>query len=163
MEQEVKKENYQVCATLDIENVYETLTNPLLDLMSLQKDIQENVYGYNFEKLRQMPLSEMKLFFDMNYHAIQDELREVYQALGGVKDGIGSAVWKKWKKDHAKSYQMPFHEMSLDDRKELMFELVDIQHFLFNMMIAVGMTPEILTNMYFAKNKENRNRQLKGY
>jgi hypothetical protein len=42
-------------------------------------------------------------------------------------------------------------------------ELIDIQHFLFNMMLAVGMTPDELFNYYFSKNKENRLRQKRGY
>jgi hypothetical protein len=58
---------------------------------------------------------------------------------------------------------MKFSDMSPNDLKELKMELIDIQHFLFNMMLAVGMTPDELFNYYFSKNKENRLRQKRGY
>lgn len=131
--------------------------------MTLQKDIQENVYGYDFQKLQGGSLEDMRKFFDWNYHAIQDELREVFQALGGSRDGIGSGVWKPWKGSYKKIGEMKFSEMTPSDLKELKMELIDIQHFLFNMMLAIGMTPEETYNYYFAKNEENRNRQKRGY
>lgn len=152
------------CKDLEIEDVFSSSKNTLDDLMSLQKDIQENVYGYNFKKMREQSLDDFRKFFDWNYHSIQDELRETFDALGGVKDGIGNAVWKPWKKAyHEKAPRMKFSEMSEGDLKELKMELVDIQHFLFNMMLAVGMDAKELMNYYFSKNMENRNRQKNNY
>jgi phosphoribosyl-ATP pyrophosphohydrolase len=152
------------CAHLEVEDVFTESQNTLADLYNLQKDIQENVYGYNFEELRENPLNEFRQFFDWNYHAIQDELRETFDALGGIKDGIGNGVWKPWKKSyHEKAPEMSFNSLSESDKKELQMELIDIQHFLFNMMLASGLTPADLMNMYFAKNKENRERQKRGY
>lgn len=152
------------CKDLVVEDLYSKSKNTLADLYNLQKDIQENVYGYNFEAMREMDLLQFRQFFDWNFHAISDELREVFDALGGIKDGIGNAVWKPWKKDHTeKAPNMKFSDMSKNDLKELKMELIDIQHFLFNMMLAVGMTPEELFNYYFSKNAENRNRQKRGY
>jgi len=152
------------CAHLEVEDVFNESKNTLADLYNLQKDIQENVYGYNFEELRNKPLNEFRQFFDWNYHAIQDELRETFDALGGIKDGIGNGVWKPWKKVyHEKAPNMTFESLTDDDKKELQMELIDIQHFLFNMMLAAGLTPSDLMNMYFAKNKENRERQKRGY
>jgi len=58
---------------------------------------------------------------------------------------------------------MTFNDLSDSDKKELQMELIDIQHFLFNMMLAAGLNPQDLMNMYFAKNKENRERQKRGY
>lgn len=157
-------QNFQSCAHLEVEDVFSKSENTLEDLYNLQKDIQENVYGYDFEALRAAPLPEMRKFFDWNYHAIQDEMRETFDALGGIKDGIGNAVWKPWKKAyHEKAPTMTFNEMSDSDKKELWMELIDQQHFLFNMMIASGMTAQDLMNLYFAKNKENRDRQNRGY
>jgi hypothetical protein len=159
--------NYQECAKLKIENKFkenkESGIDNLTALMNLQKSIQENVYGYNFEKLHNGSLKELKEFIDWNESAIQDELREMYNALGGIKDGIGNAVWKPWKKDHVKAETMTLKEMSESDKLELMFEVIDLQHFLWNLAWAVGLTPESFVNLYFAKNKENIDRQKRGY
>lgn len=54
------------CADLPIVDLFSESTNSLQDIMELQKDIQENVYGYNFEELRNQPIEEMRKFFDWN-------------------------------------------------------------------------------------------------
>lgn len=164
---EEKTQNFQECANLQVEDIYNDNINEGIDnltsLMNLQKTIQEDVYGYNYKKLQEGPLNKLKEFIDWNESAIQDELREMYNALGGIKDGIGNAVWKPWKKDFAKAEQMCLNDLSESDKLELMYEIIDIQHFLWNISWAVGLTPETFTNLYFAKNKENINRQKRGY
>ncbi len=157
-------ENFQECAHLEVEDVFSGSSNTLADLLNLQKDIQETVYGYNFTELQEGSLTKLREFFDWNYHAIQDELRETFAALGGVKDGVGNGVWKPWKKAYtAVVPNMSYSALSDGDKKELKMELIDIQHFLFNLMLAVGITPAELMNLYFAKNKHNRARQKNGY
>lgn len=159
---ENKQENFQQCSHLEIEDVFSNSTNTLEDLYNLQKNIQETVYGYDFEALRNAPLPKMREFFDWNYHAIQDELREMFNALGGMSDGIGNGVWKPWKASYkTKAPNMNFNDLSERDKKELWMEIIDIQHFVFNLMIASDMTAKDLMNFYYAKNIENRNRQLK--
>ena len=157
------------CKDLEIENLYSESKNTLHDLFTLQKDIQENVYGYDFEFMRSQPISAMKEFFMWNTHAQVDEAHETMDALGGIHDGIGNAVWKPWKKRHEETKSvftlipMTFNDLSGRDRIELKMELIDELHFLFNKMHAAGMTTEELFNYYFAKNKENRDRQKRGY
>lgn len=157
-----------ICKDLEIEDLYSKSPNTLNDLYMLQKDIQENVYHYNFEYMRSQPLSAMKDFFAWNSHAQVDEIHEAMDALGGIHDGIGSAVWKPWKADHHKTKAfspdvMTFNNHTERDVKELKMELIDELHFLFNKMHAVGMTSDELFNFYYAKNKENRDRQERGY
>lgn len=156
--------NFQECAQLNVEDVYSKSANTLADLYLLQKDIQENVYKYSFSELQNGPLNKMREFFDWNYHGLQDELREVFSALGGMKDGIAAGVWKPWKKDYKeKAPLMKYSDLSNNDVLELKYELIDCQHFLFNMMLAAGITPQELMNLYFAKNMENRDRVKRGY
>jgi hypothetical protein len=152
------------CKDLLVENDYVKSTNHLDKLMTLQKNTQEGVYGYDFSN---MTLGEIKDFWLWNTRAIDDEISEAYDALGGVSnDGvnsIGNAVWKPWKSNHKKAYEMKISDLSEDDQKELKMELVDIQHFIFNLMISVGMQPEELYNYYISKNKENIRRQENNY
>lgn len=157
--------NFNACAQLDIEDVYSTIVDnnkndTLGNLMALQKDIQESVYGYDFSKMRDK-ISSLKEFFDMNYHAIQDELRETYTALTGIHSHPNA--WKPWKKTHKIAMDKSFNDLSEEEKKELRMELVDIFHFFLNCCIAVDMSPEMLFNYYHAKNIENKNRQKKGY
>lgn len=152
-----------VCSNLEIEDLYTKSTNSLNDLFMLQKDIQENVYGYNFNELREGSMTDFTKFIFWNVQAQHSEIQEGLDALGGIKDGIGSGAWKPWKKTNKLLPEMKFNEMSNPDKIELKMEYIDELHFLFNKMHAVGMTTEELFNMYFAKNKENRDRQQRGY
>lgn len=152
------------CKDLPVENDYEKSTHHLEFLMTLQKSTQEGVYGYDFKNLS---LGQIKDFWLWNTRAIDDEISEAYDALGGISNNgqtsIGNAVWKPWKSNHKKAYELKVSDLSEEDQKELKMELVDIQHFLFNMMISVGMTAEELYNYYVSKNKENIRRVNSGY
>ena len=65
-------------------------------------------------------------------------------------------VFKKYNK-------IKFSDLSEKDQIECKFEIIDMLHFFLNYAISIGMTPKEVYNMYMAKNKENRERQLRGY
>lgn len=151
-------ENFQACAQLDVEDIYSKSTNTLGDIMDLQKDIQENVYKYDFAGMQQGPLSELKKFIDWNEEAIRDEQREFANALGGIHSH-SNALWKPWKSKHGEANAKSFMDLTEEEKLELQYEWIDQLHFFFNIGLAVGMTPQRTMDMYYAKNKENRRRQ----
>jgi hypothetical protein len=163
------------CAQLEIEDLHSTLDesyeydqggerleqelyseDTLDSLWKLQKTIQENVYGYNFKSMQKQML-RMNSFFTLNHEAIQDELREFREAMGGM-DSMKSALWKPWKKDHTEAVNRSFGELTGSE-----FEWIDMFHFFLNLAIMIDLTPKEIYNMYHAKNKENINRQKNGY
>jgi hypothetical protein len=148
------------CSDLQVEDLYSKSKDTLGDIMSLQKDTQNNVYGWNFEN---MTLREIMNFWHVNTHSLIDEIHEATDSLGGVKDGSGNAIWKYWKRDFAKYTFMKFSDLSPADQLECKFEIVDMLHFFMNYAISIGMTPQELYNMYMSKNKHNRDRQARGY
>jgi hypothetical protein len=129
-------------------------------LFNLQKDIQTNVYGVNFEEV-QKTLGSVKDFIDFNEEAIRDEDREMANALGGER--YGSAIWKRWKAKHLEARATPFDSLTHEELLELQYEWIDKLHFLLNEAIAIKLTPELIFAMYFAKNRENIDRQKRGY
>ena len=148
------------CADLEIEDLYSKSTDTLGDIMAIQKDTQLNVYGYDFSK---MSLREIMFFWHVNTHSLTDEIHEATDALGGIKDGSGNAIWKYWKKDYSKYQNMKFSDLSDSDQLECKFEIIDMLHFFMNYAISIGMTSQEMYNMYVAKNLENRDRQERGY
>jgi len=129
-------------------------------IFDLQKSIQEKVYGYDFQS---MTLKELSNFWLMNKHALEDELSEMFIALGGEKDGIGNAVWKPWKKDHYIADRMHIKDLSESDTSLLLFEIVDAFHFLINFAVSCGFSGSDVASAYIEKNKENIRRQEEGY
>ena len=92
-----------------------------------------------------------------------DEIHEMTDALGGIKDGSGNAVWKYWKKDFSSFDNKKVSDLSEDDKKELYMEWVDILHFFINYAASIGLDAKTAYNYYFAKAEENVQRQKRGY
>lgn len=165
IEQQQKDKNEQmskhsVCSDLEIPNLYDTNANHLDLLLDLQAKTQKNVYGYDYAN---MSLREMMEFTHMNNHAIVDELHELTDSLGGIKDGDGSAIWKRWKKAYSTYEKLKFSDLSDSDQLEAKFEIIDILHFVFASCAMLGMDAKEVFNMYMSKNVENINRQNNGY
>ncbi len=58
---------------------------------------------------------------------------------------------------------MKISDLSESDRLELYYEWIDGLHFFMNFAISMGMTSEDIVNLYMAKQKENHDRQDRGY
>lgn len=160
-----KPNNFQQCSHLEVEDVYSKSENPLQDLLDKQKELQDMLVDKrgNQRKFEEMSLRELADFWLINEHAMIDEMHEAIDALGGIKDGIGSASWKNWKKDFDKTKTMTVKDLSEEDMKELKMEVVDMLHFFMNYWISIGGDAKELYNMYFSKHKENIDRQDRGY
>lgn len=153
-------ENFQKCAQLEIEDLFSNSRNTLGDLLVLQKSIQEDVYKYDFEKMRDK-IGDLKKFIDMNEEALRDEDREFQNALTGIHSYPGH--WKPWKTDHKKAMDRSFNDLTEEEKLELRYEWIDKLHFLFNEAIAIDMSAKMIFNMYHSKNKHNIERQKKHY
>lgn len=53
--------------------------------------------------------------------------------------------------------------LSQEDIDEIYFEVVDMFHFLFTMLLTMGLDAETFYNYYMSKLEENHNRQDRGY
>jgi hypothetical protein len=148
------------CSGLEVTNHYVEGADTLTNIMEIQADTQKNVYGYDFDN---MSLREIMIFWHMNNHSLIDEIHEATDALGGINDGSGSAIWKRWKKDFSKFENMKFSDLSPNDQLECKFEIIDMLHFFMNYAISIGMSGREMYNLYMAKNAENRARQERGY
>lgn len=119
-------------------------------------------------------IADIASFFMKNKHALEEELCETLNALGGTHDSlqtvvgsanppVGSGAWKWWKKSHLLAEAYTIEALSERDMIELKMEIVDQFHFFMNQMIKIGMTGSELYSMYKSKNLENINRQENGY
>ncbi|MAO08115.1 MAG: hypothetical protein CL596_05315 [Alteromonas sp.] len=129
-------------------------------IFQMQKELQESGYGYKF---KDMSIQDIAKFWFMNKHAIEDEFSEMFDALGGIKDGIGNAAWKPWKTKNEEAITMSPLDLSKGDRQELLMEMVDAFHFFMNFVVSAGFTGSDIANAYMAKNEENYRRIKDGY
>jgi hypothetical protein len=147
------------CADLQVEDFYTGVEDTLGLIYNKQKELQARL-GFDFTGWN---LKQIADFWMVNKHAMSDELNEMFDSLGGVNDGIGSAAWKYWKKDNVKAAAMKVEDLSEADRLELYYEWIDGLHFFMNFAISIGMTSKDIVNLYMAKNAENHDRQNRGY
>ena len=147
------------CSDLEIQDFYEGTNDTLGLVYNKQKDLQER-YGFDFNG---WTIKQIADFWMVNKHALSDELNEMFDALGGINDGISSSGWKYWKKEHSKASEMTIDDLSEEDKLELFYEWIDGLHFYMNFAISIGMTSKDIVNLYMAKNSENHDRQDRGY
>lgn len=147
------------CSNLEIKDYSTEGADTLGMIYEKQIELQKRL-GFDFKDWNIKQISE---FWLVNKHAMSDELNEMFDALGGINDGIGSAAWKYWKKDNKLSANMKISDLSESDRLELFYEWIDGLHFYMNFAISIGMTSKDILNLYMAKNSENHNRQDRGY
>lgn len=146
------------------ENGYEKNKSSLADLYNLQAKTQEMYFTKQGRKLfSEFTIGDLVDYLAVNNHAIIDELHEMMDAVGGIKDGVGNAAWKPWKSANEGIRQQSLKDLSEGDLKELKMEFIDVMHFVFNAGLAIGITPNELYNYYLSKNEENWNRADSGY
>lgn len=132
------------------------------EILDMQKSLQLRI-DPNFDDPNES-IASVARFLLANKHALEDELSETMDALGGIHDGIGSGAWKWWKKDNKlQAENQRISDLSERDIIELKMEVVDQFHFFMNQMIKIGMTGSELYSMYKSKNAENFNRQNNNY
>lgn len=156
-EKVVDKSNYNVCADLEVESTGATLD----EVFELQRSLQQKFP--ETENIGKQSIADTAVAAQRNMHAFMDEVMEFMDALGGVKDGYGNGAWKYWKQDYKKAKVDRISDLSETDLTELKFEYVDMFHFFINWGLMIGMTGTELIDMYVSKNKENFERQKRGY
>ena len=104
------------------------------------KELQEGVYQYDYEKLRRIEAA-LTRYLDWNLTAAVQECAEIREEFS----------WKPWARDAS------FH-----NRNRIRDEVIDVMHFLGNIMTAIGVTDGELEDAYQYKQDINRQRAASG-
>ena len=85
----------------------------------------------------------------MNDEYIKDMILAAYSELSEILNEIN---WKPWRQTKKTVYSGRYKN-----------EIIDLFHFVINLSIAVDMEPKEFFNRFVDKNKENHERQKRGY
>ena len=165
-------ENEETLKELSNEYHQRTQTNyatPSTVMLEMQNDLQA---VYTAKHGRSLPprhittKGELITFLKDQKEAFDDEFRELIEAVHGMSRPASerSSGWKKWKGDYDKIRAEGIDEnLTPEDITERDMEFVDMYHFFMNMQLALKISEEKLFVYYNLKNKENHDRQVKGY
>lgn len=147
------------CAHLEVEE-REFSFQDMLDLQTnLQIDLASRLPEVNINPLEIETKGQMKEWFRDNRDAINDEFKELIEAVGAQNN----AIWKKWKANHVELCNEAWQDLTEEEILELKYEAIDIMHFINNIFIALRMDAKEIGQMYAAKNKENLRRYENKY
>ena len=141
----------------------------LNEMLKMQNQLQVNLK----EKLgRTIPPDELKtkgelvdFLFDQK-RAFDDEFMELIHSIAGSNksDKEQTSIWKKWKSDYTKLRSEDINEgLTEEEIHEKNMESIDMIHFVFNMLLALGLDEKQIFEYYYLKNRENFNRYQNGY
>lgn len=144
-------------------------TDPTQILLNLQNDLQVNLVSKlperNIKPEDVKTRGELVDWLRKQKDCVDDEFRELLNSIGGMSNGekAASSVWKDWKAQNVEMRSMTVDSLSSEDKLEMLFEMIDIMHFINNMIIGMGMTAKDVFILYCLKNKENFNRHNNSY
>lgn len=147
--------------------------SPFDYLLKLQNSLQTDLvarYGRTYvpsELYKTGKKGELYDFIKDQQDCINDEMNELFHSISGthLTPSEQSAIWKKWKSNYDNLRNEQIND-NLDENSQLerSFEMIDIMHFVFNMLICLGVDSEQkLFTLYCLKHAENLKRYDENY
>lgn len=127
------------------------LNNPIVDMFNMQASLQRHLaekgraLNYNTASHKEKVDDITRQWRNMNM-----EMTELLERL----------PWKEWK-TYSEAQLKDF--ASEEERLETLYEYIDVFHFFMNIGLALGIDGETFEKLYVSKNKENFDRQARGY
>lgn len=153
----------------ELTDMYAKSFDPFQDILDMQNTLQgvlaDKLPARNIRPSDITTKGQLVDWMDRNFDALMDEFRELKTSIGGMSNGekAASSVWKSWKADNINQRNSMIDSMSEEDRLEMAFELVDMMHFMANMLLAMKLSSKDLYILYMLKNLENVRRYSSGY
>ena len=130
----------QKCDVYDLSEI--KVPNELIPGLQLLLTLQKS-FGVKFCQFDNLSYDDKVKWTKEFILCIQQELAELTEQL----------PWKHWK---------DYSEYKVNET-ELKYEIIDILHFFLSLCLVWGMDAEEIFRYYFSKNKQNFERQEKGY
>lgn len=119
---------------------------------------------FKMQKLLQDSLSEKgkginidKACFVEKVNQISMEWKNISLEMAELLERLPHKSWKSYTDEQLTGF------LSEEDKLETWYEYIDMFHFFLNIGLLLGITSEDFIKLYFTKNKENFDRQGRGY
>ena len=129
----------------------EKLENPIVDMFNMQASLQRHLA----QKGRAIDYDNASLKERVNDLSVQ--WRNMNMEMTELLERLPWKEWKTYSPDQLANFE------SDEVRIETYYEYIDMFHFFMNIGLALGIDGEIFEKLYVTKNKENFDRQKRGY
>jgi dimeric dUTPase (all-alpha-NTP-PPase superfamily) len=129
----------------------EKLDNPIVDMFNMQASLQRH-------------LAKKGRAIDYDNASFKDRVNDISVQWRNMNMEMTELLerlpWKEWK-----TYsETQLYDFESDEAKiETLYEYIDVFHFFMNIGLALGIDGEMFEKLYVTKNKENFDRQARGY
>jgi len=132
----------------------------LQELETKRKSLLEEWEGRHFtnmlDEMMRLQKSFGKKFVDFDNLSVEEKERWTKEFIICCLDEL-SEILNCTNHRHWKTPIYPINEI------EIKYEIIDLLHFVLSLMLVWGMSPEEVFSVYVTKNRENNDRQKRGY
>ena len=123
----------------------------IAEMFEMQKSLQDHLAA----KGRALDLD--KATFKQKVQDITVQWRNMNMEMTELMERLPWKEWKTYPPEALKGFK------NREEELETLFEVIDVFHFFLNVCLALGIDGETFRKLYATKNKENFDRQKRGY
>jgi len=127
------------------------LKNPIVDMFNMQRSLQDRLAATN----RALDLS--KATHKQKIDDISVQWRNMTLEFAELVERLPFKEWKTYSPEVLEGFK------DEEDMLETYYEYIDMFHFFMNIGLALGIDGDTFEKLYITKNKENFDRQERGY
>lgn len=121
------------------------------EMFKMQKSLQDTLSKTG----RALDLD--KACFKQKVDDISTQWRNMNLEMSELLERLPYKEWKSYSSEQLAGFQ------SEEEKLETLYEVIDVFHFYLNICLALGIDGEMFKRLYATKNKENFDRQKRGY
>lgn len=121
------------------------------EMFRLQKHLQDNL------AFKGRALDYDEATFAQRVRDVTTQWRNINLEMAELVERLPYKEWKTYTAEQKAGFT------SEEQRLEVLYEYIDVFHFFMNVGLALGITGEEFKRLYATKNKENLDRQARGY
>jgi len=129
----------------------ETAIYEIADMLDMQAKLQKNLAA------KGCAVDYDNADFKTKVDDITRQWRNMNTEMTELLDRLPWKEWKSYSSEQLKGFE------SDEARLETWYEAIDVFHFFLNVCLALGIDGETFKRLYATKNKENFDRQARGY
>jgi len=127
------------------------LNNPVVDMFNMQASLQKHLASSG----RALNLDTAT--FKERVNDISVQWRNMNLEMSELLERLPFKEWKTYTPEQLAGFK------DEEDKLETFYEFIDVFHFFMNVGLALGIDGETFEKLYVTKNKENFDRQARGY